>query len=171
MKKEQNSNNAETQALNIPVVKPRIYLAILNITSWAGQCSDATHVYGELILCERAGVTVDNVQEHSVKYLGEGIEIQRPLTEKLAKELDKKSGGKSYQRAYRLVTENPEMREEMEYYGYTDRFDTFDEVVSAGVAKWKELDINCPFISLYEGEKYEANDYEPSTTVILQYGA
>jgi hypothetical protein len=170
MTKKNDTSNNQAQCA-IPVVKPRIYLAILNITSWAGQCSDATHVYGRLILCERAGVTVDNVQEHSVKYLGEGIEIQRPLTEKLAKELDKKSGGKSYQRAFRLVTENPEMREKMEYYGYTDRFDTFPELVSAGVAKWKELDIDCPFISLYEGEKYEANDYEPSTTVILQYGA
>jgi len=159
------------QPCTIDSVMPRIYLAILNITSWAGQCPDATHVYGKLILCESAGVTVDNVQEYSVKHLGEGIEIQRPLTEKLAKELDRKSGGKSYQRAFRLVTENPEMREEMEYYGYTDKFDTFDEVVSAGVAKWKELNIDCPFISLYEGEKYEANDYEPSATVILQYRA
>jgi len=83
--------------------------------------------------------------------------------------LIKKSGGKSYQREYRLVSENPEMREEVEHYGCTEKFDTFSEVVSAGVAKWKEIDINCPFISLYEGEKYEANDYEPSTSVILQY--
>jgi len=163
---EKKQNNDEC---NIPVIKHRICLAILNITSWAGQCHEATHVYGKLILCEKEGVTVDNVEEYSVKYLGEGIEIQRPLTEKLAKELDRKSGGKSYQRAFRRVTENPKMREEMEYYGYTERFDTFTEVVSAGVAKWKELDIDCPFISLYEGAKYKANDYEPSKTVILQY--
>lgn len=160
-----------SQPCTIDGVKPRIYLAILNITSWAGQCSNAEHVYGKLILCERAGVTVENVDEHNVKYLGEVIEIQQPLTLKMAKLLDKKDGGNSYQRAYRICKENPDVKERAEFYGYTDRFDTFDEVVRAGVAKWKELDINCPFISLYEGEKYEANDYEPSTTVILQYGA
>jgi len=146
-----------------------IYLAILNITSWAGQCSDATHLYGKLILCEMKGVTIDNVHEWNVSHLGKSIEIQRPLTLELAKSLDKKSGGHSYQRAYRIVTDNPEMIKDMEYYGYTNKFDTFDQIVNAGIEKWKELNINCPFISLYEGEKYEANDYEPSTTVILQY--
>jgi len=80
------SSKVEEQQCTIPVV----YLAILNITSWTGQCADATHVYGKLILCEQAGVTVDNIQEYNVKYLGNGIKIQRPLTEKLAKELDKK---------------------------------------------------------------------------------
>lgn len=149
---------------------PQIYLMVLNITSWAGQCADAEHIYGDLILCENERVTVDNVKDYNVRYLGQKIKIRRPLTEKLARELDRKSGGKSYQRAFRLVTENPELREASEYYGYTDRFNTFDEVVSAAVAKWKELDINCPFISLYEGDKYEANSYEPSSTVVLQYG-
>ena len=30
-----------------------IKLAILNITSWAGQCSGATHLYGHLVLCDK----------------------------------------------------------------------------------------------------------------------
>ena len=147
-----------------------ITLAILNITSWSGQCADATHVYGSLILCERAGVSIDNVEDHNVKYLGDKIEIQRELTEKLAEGLDKKSGGNSYRRAFRMVNEDPSIVENMEFFGYTEKFDTFDEVVSAGVQKWKELDIKCQFISLFEGEKYVANRYEPSITVILNYG-
>ena len=167
----QKNNKKETEQCAIPVVKPRIYLAILNITSWAGQCSDAEHVYGNLILSERAEVTIDNVDEYSVNGLGDDIEIRQPLTLKLAKKLDQKDRFNSNQRAYRICKEDPEFAKENPDYGTTNRFDTFDEVVRAGITKWKELDINCPFISLYEGKKYEANDYEPSTTVILQYGS
>jgi len=147
----------------------KINLAILNITSWAGYCSGATHVYGKLILCESSNVTINNIEEYNVNYLGDVIELYQPLTEELAKKLDKKDGGKTYQRAYKLASENPELTKDSEYYGSTNKFDTFDEVVRAGVLKWRELDIDCPFISLYEGEKYESNEYEPSTTVILQY--
>lgn len=146
----------------------KIYLAILNITSWGGQCADATHVYGHLILSEKEEVTIDNIEDWNVKYLGDKIEIRRPLTEEIAKKLDRISGdnGKSNQRHFRIASENPELMEE---YGYTNRFDTFSEVVNAGIEKWKELDIDCPFISLYDGDKYVANSYEPSTSVILQY--
>lgn len=150
--------------------KKDINLTILNITSWTGQCPDATHVYGHLILCSSKQITIDTVEEWGVTSMGEAIELMRPLTLELAKVLDKKSGGTSYQRAFRLVTENPEFLIENPERGTTNRFDTFDEVVKVGVEKWKELDIDCPFISLYEGEKYKANNYEPSTTVILQYG-
>lgn len=147
-----------------------INLAILNITSWCGQCADATHVYGHLILCSYDEITINTVEEWGVTSMGEAIELKRPLTLELAKVLDKKSGGHSNQRALRLVTEEPEFLIENPDYAQTNRFDTFDEVVKAGIEKWKELDLNCPFISLYEGDKYVANNYEPSTTVILQYG-
>jgi len=150
--------------------KKNIKLVILNITSWVGQCGDAEHVYGHLILCDIEDVTVDNIEEWGVSSMGESIELRRPLTLELAKVLDKKSGGHSNQRALRLVTEEPKFAEENPDYGKTNKFDTFDEVVKIAIEKWKELDINCPFISLYEGEKYVANDYEPSTTVIFQYG-
>lgn len=139
----------------------RIYLAILNITSWAGQCGDAEHVYGHLILSEKEHVNIDNVDEYNVNYLGEKIEIKRPLTLQLAKKYDKKDGHNSYQRSLKYAEDNPE-------YGQTNKFDTFNEVVNAGIEKWKELNINCPFISLYEGEKYKANNYEPSNTIVLQ---
>lgn len=148
---------------------PIIYLAILNITSWSGQCTDATHVYGKLTLCDRAGVTIDNIEDYNVKYLGKGVNVQRPLTQELAKRLDEKDSGHSHQREFHVLTEHPEIRDKMEYYGHTERFDTFEEVVNAGIAKWKELDINCPFISLYEGDKYKANKYEPTSSIILKY--
>lgn len=150
-------------------ITDKIYLAILNITSWAGQCGDAEHLYGKLILCDKAGVTTENVEEWNVNYLGKKIEIKRPLTLELALYLDQKDGGHSYERAYRICKENPDVIKEMEYYGYTDRFDTFEQVVNAGIEKWKELNIDCPFISLYKGEKYKVNDFDPNSTVILQY--
>lgn len=146
-----------------------IYLAILNITSWVGVCGDAEHLYGHLILCER-NINIDDIVEWNVSHLGEKIEIRRPLTLELAKKLDKKDKFNSNQRAFRIFNEDPEFAIENPEYGTTIRFDTFDEVVRAGVEKWKELDINCPFISLYEGDKYHKNDYCEAETIILQYG-
>jgi hypothetical protein len=144
-------------------MKPPIYLAILNITSDIGVCPDAEHLYGKLILSENENINIHNVEDWNISFLGKKIEIQQPLTLKIAKKLDKKDGGNIHQRKYRYAKDNPE-------YGFTQRFDTFEEIVATGIAKWKELNLNCPFISLYEGKKYMANSYEPSTTVILQYG-
>lgn len=146
-----------------------IKLAILNITSWVGQCANAEHVYAHLILSENDQVTIDNVEEYNVKYLGDRIELTQPLTLELAKKLDKKDGYNSNQRSFRMYNENPEFAKKHPEYGRTNRFDTFEQAVNAGIDKWKELDIKCPFISLYEGEKYKANSYEQSSTVILNY--
>lgn len=149
----------------------KIYLAILNISSYCGMCGDATHLYGHLILSEQEKVNVDNVHEWGVITLGEEIEIRRPLTFEIASSLDEKEGGHSNQRRFRLTTENPDYIKENPELGTTYRFDTFEEVVSAGIAKWKELDIDCPFISLYEGDRYHSNEFEPSEMVVLQYGS
>lgn len=143
-----------------------IYLAILNITSWVGYDSDAEHVYAHLILSENEKVNIDNVNEYNVNYLGNKIEILRPLTLELAKELDKKDKFNSNQRAYRICKEDPEFAKENPEYGYTNRFDTFEQVVNAGIQKWKELNLNCPFISLYEGDKYVKNSYSEDETII-----
>ena len=81
-------------------IMPRIFLVILNITSWAGQCGDAEHVYGHLILSEKENVDINNVEEWNVNHLGTKIEIFRPLTLEFAKKLDKKEGGGFYQRDF-----------------------------------------------------------------------
>ena len=138
-----------------------IHLAILNITSWAGYDTSAEHLYGMLILSERPDVTVENVHEWSVRYLGQEIKLQRKMTEGIARRLDKKDGHNSNMCALRYAAENPEM-------GYTERFDEFDQVVDAGIEKWKELGLNCPFISLYEGSRYEANKYNKYSTVVIE---
>lgn len=141
-------------------VMPRIYLAILNITSWTGQCADATHLYGHLILSTKENVTIKNVTDWNVKYLGEEIELSREMTLQEAKQLDIKDQSHGMnQRHWRNGDKN------------TTRFDSFDQVVKSGIEKWKELNINCPFISLYEGEKYRKNSYNSDETVVLQYGA
>lgn len=159
--------------LLIASVMPRIYLAILNIDSWAGLCADATHLYGNLILSEKANVTIDNIEDHNVKYLGENIELKRPLTLELAKKLDEKDGHNSNQRAFRWATdgEHTDFMKEYPDSGLTERFDTFEQIVDFAVEKWKKLNINCPFISLYKGDKYYKNKYNASETVVLQYGA
>lgn len=169
---EKPINEAEGNAV-LPLVMPRIYLAILNIDSWAGQCADATHLYGTLILSEKENVTIDNVDDHNVKYLGKNIELKRPLTLELAKQLDEKDGSNSNQRAYRWANdgEHADFIKEYPDTGLTEKFDTFEQIVDFAVEKWKELNINCPFISLYKGDKYYKNKYNASETVILQYGA
>lgn len=135
----------------------KIHLAILNITSWAGMCSDAEHVYGKLILCDREDVTIENINEWNVNHLGDDIELRQPVTLKMAIKLDAKDGGKTYQRAVRLREEFKDNPDFQELYD-TNRFDTFKEVEDLAIAKWKELNFGCPFISLYNNEKYNFDD-------------
>lgn len=148
----------------------KVNLTILNITSWCGQCADATHVYGTLILCTNPEVTIDNIEEYDVKYLGERIELRQLVTLEIAKSLDRKSGGKTYERMVQLITEYPDVVEGNDTYGTTNRFDTYAEVENFAIAKWKELNLGCPFISLDTGEKYDF-DYngESGHTKILYY--
>ena len=133
-------------------------LVILNMTSYAGQCADATHVYGNLILSNEKDANIDTVEDWNVKYLGENIELLQPLTLEIAKKLDAKSGGKTYQRAFALYGEKDLNGDPFELR-CTNRFDTFAEVENFAINKWRELNLNCPFISLYEGEKYDFTDH------------
>jgi hypothetical protein len=130
----------------------KITLVVLNITSWEGQCSDAIHVYGYLVLCDKPEINVDNVTEWNVKYIGENIELRQPLTLELAKKLDAIDGHNTNQRHLRRATEDSTYPIE---YSTTDRFDTFEEIEKFGIAKWKELNLDCPFISLYHGDEYD----------------
>jgi hypothetical protein len=136
-----------------------INLVVLNITSYAGQCADATHVYGSLILCDKDYINVDNVTEHNVKYIGQNIELRQPLTMEIAKKLDEKDGGKHHQQEVELILEQPGEFDDMKDWGKTGRFDTFEEVENFAIDKWKELGLDCPFISLYEGDKYDFKDH------------
>lgn len=144
-----------------------IYLVILNIDSFAGLCANATHVYGHLILSENKNVNIDNIEDYNVDYLGKRIELKRKITLDIAKELDMKDGGKAHQIVFNLMQENLEFAKEYPERALTERFDTIKQVADAGIKKWKELNLNCPFISLYKGRKYEANEYESSSTIIL----
>jgi hypothetical protein len=148
-------------------MEENIKLAIVNITSWAGQCSDATHVYGHLILCDKDDVNINNIEEYNVKYLGKNIELKRPLTLEIAQVLDEKDGNRTYQRHFRMMQEEPEYCKTLDGYGETDRFDTFPQVVDAGLKLYHEMELTCPFISLYEGVMYKSNKHENSNSVIL----
>lgn len=117
------------------MTREKIYLAILNITSWAGQCADAEHVYGNLILSKTEKVNIDNVEEYNVKYLGENIEIRQPLTLEIAIKLDQKDSGNSHQSIFYMKNE---LENNEDFYNVlnTNRFETFDEVVNAGIKKY-----------------------------------
>lgn len=144
-----------------------VYLVILNITSWAGQCTDATHIYGELILSKDKNVNIDNVEEWNVKYLGDSFELRQPLTLEIVQRLDKKDGHKRYERAFRLYDE---FKDDESFYDllHTNRFDKFEELEDFAINIYKELNIDCPFISLYNGEKYDFNyNGESGKTKIL----
>lgn len=134
-------------------------LAILNITSFSGECSDAEHLYGNLILSNRDNVTIDNVSEWNVRYLGDNIELTREITLEEAKALDIKD--QSYGLNQRIWVSGDKR---------TNRFNTFQEVVDSGIEKWKSLGLEgvCPFISLYEGERYYKNSYNKDETVIIE---
>lgn len=134
----------------------KVYFAILNITSYAGQCADATHVYGKLILCEK-DIPMSELPEWNVNHLGKTIDIAQPLTLEISKKLDAKGGGKTYQRAFALYGEVDINGVPFELRT-VNRFDTFEEVENFAIAKWKELNLDCPFVSLYEGELYDFKD-------------
>jgi len=53
-------------------------------------------------------------------------------------------------------------------YSATDRFETFEEIENFGIAKWKELNLDCPFISLYHGDEYdfEENGQKTKTKIL-----
>ena len=121
----------------------KVYLAVLDITSFSGISADAEHVYGYLILSTRPEVTIANIEEHIVSSLGKVIKLEYEMSIEDAIALDKKdSSGGIYRRQWELGERT------------TGRFNTFEQAVAAGIAKWKELGLDCPFISLYEGEKY-----------------
>ena len=135
---------------------PKIYLAVLNITSWVGQCGDAVHVYGNLILSTKKDITVDNVDEWNVKYIGEDIELSREISFEEAQTIDIKEQNHGInQRHWRHGDKR------------INKFDTFEQVVNSGIEKWKELNLDCPFISLFEGEKYVTKN-EGSTVILTK---
>lgn len=145
------------------IKKSKTYLAVLNISSWAGYCADAQHLYGHLYLSNHEEINVNTVTEWNVRHIGEEIELTREMTEQDAIKLDEIDGGKTHQRHFRLGDKQ------------TKRFDTFAQVVKAGYDKWKELNLDCPFITLYEGDTYDIknvkeNNYEDAKTIILQSG-
>lgn len=118
-----------------------IHLAIINISSWVGYDPEAEHIYGNLILSEHENVTIDNVDENAVKYLGEKIELEQPLTKEIAKALDEKNEEDVYHHQY------------LRRYS-TNRFETDERIIEIAKQKYEELQLDCPMINLFEGEKY-----------------
>jgi hypothetical protein len=122
-------------------------LCVLNITSWAGYSIGATHFYGKLVLVKQCTdpdyglITLDTIEDWSPS--GEEIELKKVLTIKDAKLLDEKEGGHGWEGSVR--------RGRM----LSNKFNSIEEVIKFGIKKYKQLKLNCDFISLYEGEKFK----------------
>lgn len=136
----------------------QITLAIVNITSWSGIDADAEHLYGHLILCEKAELTVDNVEEWNVKYLGENIELKRLLDdEDEAIRLDNKNGGS------RIYTSHWKYREPVV------EFNDAQSIINEALKIYKKRNLTCNLISLYNGERYKFIKPPYEQTVILTH--
>jgi hypothetical protein len=85
----------------------------------------------------------------------------------IAEKLDAIDGAGDHKRVLRYIANGEIWPEE---YLTTNRFETFEEVENFAIAKWKELDLKCPFVSLYKGDKYDF-DYngQQGKTKIVQY--
>lgn len=102
----------------------------------------ASHVYGTLSLSDKKTITIKNITDYNVKYIGERLNLEQPLTVKEALKLDKVDGGDYYMR---LQRQGDIMSE---------RFRNIDEIVVSAKKKYKELKLDCPMIILYNGEKF-----------------
>lgn len=67
MKKEQNSNNAKTQALNIPVVRHSAYMLIRNVTKKECGWLSRTFKKGEIVY-EYSGATYGCISLHGTAF-------------------------------------------------------------------------------------------------------
>ena len=130
-----------------------IHLAILNITTFKGITYDADHFYGKLIL-SKTFHPITELPNLDLNSLGSSIEIDRLITLKEAKELDKKDNSFFYQNAWQL---NNDRR--------SSRFNSIEDVLFAGIQEWMKIlkhseDVNenpggFPFTNLYEGKIYD----------------
>jgi len=109
-----------------------------------GQCGDASHYYGKLVLTDIA-IEPKNVEDWSISSLGQQLEVSYEMTLAQAKKLDAKDHGMTYQRLWKHGQKKSE------------RFDSPEAVLEAGIKLWQdkqqELGYGFPFISLYEGER------------------
>ncbi len=120
-----------------------LQLVVLNITSWIGISSGAEHVYGNIILVDQKGKTLDNIEGFSVSTFGRTVKLEKILTEKECAEFDRKDRGVSYTRRFKLG----EVK--------SARFNTIEEITKAGVEYYKNLELDVPFISLRKGDKFK----------------
>jgi len=125
-------------------------MIVLYITTWQGISIGAEHYYGKIILIDSMwkDITLENIEEYGIDTFGENIRLEKELTFKDCENLDKKDGGHTYKRAFKIGINSK-----------SDRFDTIKEITEHGIKFWKEYcsknNIKTPFISLFHGEKTE----------------
>jgi len=108
-------------------------LAVLNITTYIGQCVDASHYYGNLYLISNPLLNTDNVLQQ--KLSGQIIPIKRILTEHEISQFALNEGFKP-----RKISE---------------RFETIDSLHAMGYEELRKLKLNVDFISLLNNEPFE----------------
>ena len=117
------------------------YLAVLNITTYQGQCADADHYYGKLILSQVL-IDPDDIEQWNMNHLGQALTLEKEITLREAQYLDEKDGGHTYTYGWLHADRKT-----------SERFDSIEEVQAAAKLKYEELQLSCPYIELYEGKK------------------
>lgn len=117
---------------------------VIAVSTYMGQCPDATHYYGKL--CKgNDRVPVEEVGEWTTSTFPVIEELRYEMTLEQARKLD----GKSYDRTrtYERLWQHGEKMSE--------KFDSFDAVVQAGINKCLELGHKGKVAVMYEGDLEE----------------
>lgn len=125
-------------------LNPPVKIVILNITQWKSDYTIPRCYYGKLILCTHPDVTFHNIRQFDVSKLGEKIEVTRQLTRAEAVKLDKRYQYANYTQCWDEGEKN------------TNSFENYIQATEAGMAMFRELKMDVPFISLLEGKKYHS---------------
>ena len=120
----------------------QVPIVILNITRWKSDLTYSRCFYGKLILCTNPDVTFHNIRQFDVNKLGENIEVTRQLTREEAVKFDKRYWHANYAQFWDEGEKN------------TNSFEDYIDVTEAGLAMFRELKMDVPFISVLEGKKF-----------------
>lgn len=116
---------------------------IINITTYQGTCPDASHYYGKLYRHDgHIKIPIEETGEWSITTFDLVEELKYEITKEQAIILDKKSYDRT--RTYERLWENGVKT--------TEKFDTVEDIIKAGIEYCLKLKHKGKIVVLYEGE-------------------
>ena len=113
-------------------------LAIVYITSWSNLSFGAEHLYAKFIISKDFDISIKDLPEWNIESFRDYERLERKLTLREAKLLDRKDGGHMYERSVKIGG------------GFSDRFNNEDQIEKAAISKYKELKLTCPLVMMYD---------------------